>query len=159
MTLAPGERVLAAVKDATGAWVVGTNLHLHVPDATDRTGREHAVLGWERIDKATWHQDESRLVVAMLPIDGLPVARFGIVLPEPAHLPELVRERVTSTILVSQHVPLVGRSGAKIFGRRAPGSEEIAWSVVYDAGVDPASPAIEDRLQEQLAILRADLGV
>ena len=159
VTLAPGERILAAAQTPDGAWVVGTDRRLHLPSGAGASGEGHVVVAWDHIDAATWHKDDSRLVVVTLPIGGQQPARYEVVLPQPGHLPELVRERVTSTILVSQHVPLVGRSGARIFGRRAPGSAEIVWTVVYDKGVDGNDPAIDDRLQDEFERLRADLGV
>ena len=158
--LRPGERVLAAartaattesnVTGASGGVVGGTARALYLPDGT--------VLGWNEIDQAVWHLDESRLDLVTLPIDG-PARSYQIPLADPGRLPELVRERVTSSIVVNQHVPLVGRKGAKIIGRRLAGLDDLDWIVVYDHGVDGSDPDVRARIRDAVAVLHRDLGV
>ncbi len=128
----------------------GTARALYLPDGT--------VLGWNEVDEVVWDLEESTLDLVTLPIDG-PARSYRIHLPDPGRLPELVRERVTASIVVNQHVPLAGRAGAKIIARRVTGRDELDWIVVYDAGIDGADPVIMERVQAAVAILRRDLGV
>ena len=157
--LRPGERVLAAAV-ATGSQdhadlasdevVGGTAGSLYLPDG--------AVLGWNEIDQAVWHFDESRLEIVSLPINGA-ARSYQIHLADPGRLPELVRERVTSSIVVNQHVPLAGRRGAKIIARRVPDTDRLDWMAVYDAGIDGSDPEIKERIRAAVEVLRRDLGV
>jgi hypothetical protein len=157
VSLGTGERVLAAVPDDTGAWVVGTDRHLHLPDSAG--GRTHVVLAWERIDAATWEKDDERLLVTLLPVDGVASGRYAVRLPDPGRLPELVRERVMATIVLNEHVPLAGRVGARVVGRRPPEGGSVTWTVVVDRGLAPDDPDVQATLDARLAELRASLGV
>ena len=156
--LPPGERLLAAASTESRTdpgeepreVVGGSALALYLPGGV--------VLGWHEIEQATWHLDESRLDVFTLPIDG-PARSYQIHLPEPGRLPELVRERVTSSIVVNQHVPLVGRRGVKIIARRVPENHELDWIVVYDPTVDGDDPAVRQRVLEAVDLLRRNLGI
>jgi len=136
---------------------------VHAADVAGGTARalylpNGVVLGWNEIDQVVWHLDESRLDLVTLPIDG-PARSYQIHLPDPGRLPELVRERVTSSIVVNHHVPLVGRRGAKIIARRIPGLDDLDWIVVYDQGVDGGDPEVKERVGDAVAVLRRDLGV
>lgn len=152
--LRPGERLLAAadvVGEPNGNGVVGgTARALYLPDGV--------VLGWHEIDQAIWHQDESRLDLVTLAIDG-PARSYQLPLREPGRLPELVRERVTSSIVVNEHVSILGRRGAKIIARRLPGTDDLDWVVVYDPGVDGSDPAVRQAVRDAVAVLRRDFGV
>jgi len=72
MSLARGERCLAAATDSEGRWLVGTARALHLGSA-----RGWLVLPWERIDRAGWDREEEQLKV-------FEVAEFGEV--QPRHL-------------------------------------------------------------------------
>ena len=74
-------------------------------------------------------------------------------------LPEVVRERVTASIVIQHHVELVGERGARLLARRVPGTTDLRWSVVFDAGLDPADPELRRRADEALAVLRTSLGI
>ena len=129
----------------------GTVRAFYLPDG--------AVLDWNEIDQAVWHQDENRFDLVTLPIGG-PARAYQVHLTDPpGRLPELVRERVTSSIVVNQHVPLDGRRGARIIARRLPGSDELDWIVVYDPGVDGKDTEVKERVRDAVAAARADLGV
>ena len=80
----PGERVLAAAWSApmvapdgavvAGEAVGGTVRALYLPDG--------AVLGWNEIDQAVWHEDENRLDLVTLPIDA-PARAYQVHLVDP----------------------------------------------------------------------------
>ena len=80
--------------------------------------------------------------------------------PSPARLLELVRERVTASVVLQRHVPLAGRRGVRVIGRRAPrGNAPIEWFYEYDEGVDPADPAVRTAAAEALVAARGDVGL
>jgi hypothetical protein len=156
VSLGPAERVLAAARAGDGRWVVGTDRQLYLPD---QAGESYDVLAWERIDAATWEKDDDRLVVNLLPLDGMAARRLAVSLPEPGRLPELVRERVMATIVLNEHVPLVGRRGARVVGRRPPAGGSVLWTVVFDRGVAGDDPDVRAALDARVAELQAGLGV
>lgn len=70
----------------------------------------------------------------------------------------LIRERVTASVIVSQHVPLDGPRGVRVVARRPPGTaEELTWSMLFDEGVDPSDPAVLDAAEEALSAVRAEV--
>lgn len=151
MELAAGERVLVRVAAADGTPVVGTDRALHLAGGL--------VLGWHQVDRARWLADDMALEIVTLPAGATPARTYRVVVPVPANLPELVRERVTSSILASERVMLTGRAGARIVARRVPGGEGVRWTVVYDDGVAPSTPDVQAAAQEAVDGLRTRLGV
>ncbi|MDA0564065.1 hypothetical protein LG943_06950 [Streptomonospora sp. S1-112] len=162
MRLARGERVLAHTGAAEGA-LVATDRALHLPD-----GR---AVPWEHVDRARWTEDAFTFVE-----EGRGEHRFAVA--EPGRLAEVVYERVTATILVSRHVPLVSGAGSgtdpgadtaaapgaagrgfRLVARRPPGGSEVTWQVHMDEGVDPKDPHVAARVAPALAALREQMGV
>lgn len=139
----PGERVLTFTEGPDGH-VVATDLALYLGDGTR--------LPWQLIDRATWDEDLLRLTTT----DGvLHLARVT----EPRRLPEAVRERVNSTIVVNKYVRLPGRGGVRLVARRAPGSDDFGWTLVFDEGLDPEDPGLLAQAEQALEGLRRSMGV
>jgi hypothetical protein len=152
-SLRRGERLLAWAATADGATVGGSRDALHLPD------REPARLPWEEIATAEWDADERLLHVVEVGTYGEQQAEHRFALVDPDRLLSLVRERVTASIVVQRHVPVRGRLGVRVLGRRAPAaSGAIAWFVEYDAGLDPADPDVAAVVDEALAVARGDVG-
>lgn len=151
VALADGERVLVEVTAVDGTVVVGTDRALHL-------GAGQA-LGWHQIDRARWLGDDSALEVVSLPSGSSPAQTYRVAVPEPGRLPELVRERVTSTIVVSERVLLAGRASARIVARRVPGADGVRWSVLYEDSVSATEPGVQAAAHDAVAGLRARLGV
>jgi len=151
VTLAKGERTLASARAADGSWAVGTDRALHLADGLE--------LGWHQVDSARWVGDDSVLEVVTLPEGMTPPQTYRIELPDPGQLPELVRERVTSSIVVSERVVLAGGAGARIIARRVPGGEGVRWSVIYEEGVSRSDPRLQAATREAVARLQMRLGV
>ena len=94
------------------------------------------------------------------------IASFGertpiheVHLTDADRLLQLVRERVTASIVVQRHVTVTGRKQVRVLARQAPGSRgEIAWFVEYDDSLDPAAPEVDRIVQDALADARRDLG-
>ena len=154
LRLAPGERVLAGAADADGRWIVGTDRALHLP--ADDGGQ---VLAWEDVDRASWDDDTERLVVVEVADFGETQPRHELALRDPMRLLDLIRERVTASVLLTRHVPVAGSRGLKVVARRSPTRQgEVIWSTWLDDGLDPADPEVRRAVEEGLAAARTELG-
>jgi len=144
-TVAPGERVLASAPVmASDDVVAGTREALYV--AGER-------LPWERLHDARWDSESSILTVTE---NDRTVHRIAV--DGPARLLQLVRERVTASVVVQRSIQLpVGT--ARVVARRAGGgAREITWTVEYDDLADPDDPAVIALVQAAFARAQDDLG-
>jgi hypothetical protein len=163
--LAPGEKVLAGTRTTDGTWLLGTHQALHViPGPGD--GQEPQAppverpIPWERIERADWNRDEERLVVEEVGEFGRVRPRHEFAVAEPGLLLELVRERVTASVVLQRRVNTEGKKGLLVIGRRSPAGEgEISWAYQFDAGVDPEDPAVMAAAEAGLRAAQADLGL
>ena len=145
--VAPGETTLAAAMTADGRPVAGTRDALYVPFR----------IPWEQLEAADWDSETSTLRVSET--DSEP---FEVVLEpdEPRRLLELIRERVTASVVLQRHVPVAGGRGLRVIARRAPGRRDhLVWATRYDAGVDPDDPEVRRLAAEALTAARADVGL
>lgn len=153
--LAAGERALAWAVIDGGGWVVGTRDALYVP-----AGR----IPWEQIEAADWDDELERLRVTEVGTWGEPRPQHLLTLAaqraETHRLLQLVRERVTASVLLSRHVAVVGRKGVRVIARRAPaGTSPVLWFYEYDAGIDPDDAVVRAAAETALDAARADVGV
>ena len=149
------ERVLAAARLTDGSWAAAT------PNALVFGGRR---LDWVSTAYAEWDDESATLRVDELrtgdpgePADSRPTTH-RIPLEEPGLLPEVVRERVTASIVVSRHTVVQGRHGLRAVARRMPGSDDLVWQVVLDRGLDPGDPKVRAASETALRDLRRELG-
>lgn len=153
IAVAAGERVLASCESVDGIVLAGTRDAFYV--GTEPTLR----VPWERVEAADWDRDESVFRLSLVGDWGQEKVAHSFGLTEPGRLLELVRERVTASIVLQRHVPLAGRRGVRVIGRRPPrGTGEMDWFFEYDEGVDPADPAVREASARALAAARADVG-
>jgi len=148
--VAAGERVLAHATTEAGV-VAGTRSALYLPDGVR--------IPWEQVEAADWDLDSETLRVSEVGSWGEPRPTHSVVLTDPGRLLELVRERVTASVVLQRHVPIRGRRGLRVIARRAPaGEREVSWLFEYDEGIDPEDPFVEHAAQEALAAARDELG-
>jgi hypothetical protein len=151
----PGERALAWAPVDDGGWVLGTRDALYLPATR---------LPWEQVEAAAWDRDDHRLRVSEVGTWGEPRVEHAHTLAESGRdadrLLQLVRERVTASVVISRHVPIDGRRGVRVVARRAPsGRSPVHWVYEYDAGVDPDDPFVQTAAAEALDAARDDLGL
>jgi hypothetical protein len=147
-----GEHVIAWAQAAQGSSLVATDRALHA------TGPQGGLrLEWHQIAEATWRESVLRVVVSRAQ-PGQPPGIHTWLLQRPGLLPAAVRDRVTASIVVNRHVRLVGRSGVRILGRRAPGVDELIWTLLFDPDLDPTDPTLRTLADAELADLRQQLG-
>lgn len=149
-----GERVLewAARAPAGSAVATDRSLHLGVGDESART----VVLAWEDIAHASWR--DGLLTVRGMAEREQDEPAYAVRLADPRRLPAVVRDRVTASIVYSQHerlVPAVG--GVRIVARRLGATGELRWTRTWDAALDPRDPVLAARAQVLLESARAGL--
>lgn len=150
--VAPGEKVLAhAAVTGSEEHAAGTREALYLPG-----GRR---VGWEHVEAADWDREAGLLTVTETASWGEPRPSHAVPLDDADRLLQLVRERVTATVLLQRHVPVQGKRGVRVIGRRAPGGERsVTWYLDYDEGLDPADPFVDHAAQEALAAARDEIG-
>lgn len=153
--LRPGERVLAGTETTDGVWLLGTHEALHVV-----RGSQASRIPWERIERADWDRDRERLVVSEVGEFGRVRPRHAFPVAEPGLLLELVRERVTASVVLLRRVPISGRRGLTVIGRRSPtGAGDVTWAYEFDPGIDPEDPGVMAAAEAALRAAQADLGL
>ncbi len=152
--LARGDKVLAHTVTTDGTWLLGTRDELLV--VGERVDR----IAWEQVETADWDRDEERLRVAEVGEFGRPRTVHEVRIADPGRLLQLVRERVTASVLLQRRISLPGsRKGLMVVARRSPHrGGEISWAVEYDVGVDPADPAVEQAAEAALRGAREEVG-
>jgi hypothetical protein len=154
-------RALAAAEAVDGTWIVGTRseLVLIAPAAGGPTPVETRIP-WERVEGADWDRDGSRLRIIEIGRYGEPRPSYVLTLPEaePAALLQLIRERVTASVVLQRGHVVSGKRGFKVIGRRSPAGGPISWMFEYDEGVDPDDPAVLEAADALLRRARDDVG-
>ena len=148
-----GQRPLAHAEAADGTWVLGTRSLLVVVAA-----EEVRRIPWEQVEDASWDQDGERLTLSEVGEYGAPRPAYAFDLADPALLLQLVRERVTASIVLQRRVPVRGAQGVTVIGRRSPTGGEVSWMHAYDAGLDPDDPEVVAVADLALFQARAEVG-
>jgi hypothetical protein len=153
--VAAGERVLAATTTSDGTVLAGTRDAFYVVGAGE-TRR----VPWEQVEAADWDRDTDTFRLSEVGTWGAPRPVHTATLEEPGRLLELVRERVTASVVLQRHVAVAGRRGLRVIARRAPaGSGRIQWVYEYDEGVDPDAPAVREAARSALEAMQRDVGL
>jgi hypothetical protein len=150
-------RILASAESGDGTWLVGTRDALVVvpPDSG-----EQEVLPWERVQRADWDLDTSKLTVERVEEFGTPVVPMVFEVAAPGPFLQLLRERVSASIVVQKRVVLERKRGLMVIGRRPPsGDGEVTWAYELDKGIDPADPAVLEAAEAGLREARESLGL
>lgn len=145
----PGERLLAWSLLAGGGAAAATTLRMRV--STPRGQR--IARAWLEVDQAVWDQDSRTLLVRW--IDRRTTALE--IVDDVGRLPEVVRERVQSSVVATSSVPLPGRPAARVALRRGPDGR-LSLQTLLPPGVRESDPAVVGRLEAAGAALWADAG-
>lgn len=149
--LPSGERVLASAR------VVGRE---GAPETLVVGTREALLLGerrlaWERVQTAGW--DEESGVLTVTEVAERPAVRrvHTLALEDADRLLQLVRERVTASIVAVRAFP-GGRVVARRSGARDVG---VVWQLQLDDEVDPDDPEVRAAAREALEAARLETGL
>jgi hypothetical protein len=153
--VAPGEKVLASATAANGTVLAGTRDAFYaVADGETRR------VPWEQVEAATWDRDTDTFRLSEVGTWGEQRPVHAAVLAEPGRLVELVRERVTASVVMQRHVPVDGRRGLRVIARRAPsGAGAVQWVYEYDEGIDPDDDRVREASRATLEAMRRDVGL
>ncbi len=155
VTVGPGEKVLATATTTDGTVLAGTRDAFYVV-AGDETRR----VPWEQVEAADWDRDTNAFRLSEVGSWGNQRPVHTGTLPEPGRLLELVRERVTASLVLQRHVAVSGRRGLRVIARRAPsGAGGVLWVYEYDEGVDPEDETVRAAAREALEAMRRDVGL
>ncbi|MFC6286756.1 hypothetical protein ACFP3Q_11120 [Nocardioides sp. GCM10027113] len=166
MPVAPGEKVLASAETVDGRLVAGTRDALYLPPPVaapcpveGASGPAPVRLPWEEVESADWDQEASVLRVREVGSWGEHRVQHVLALDHSGLFLQLVRERVTASVVLQRHVRVDGRRGLRVIARRAPrGDRPIAWFYEFDEGVDPADPFVRQVAEDALTAARQELG-
>jgi hypothetical protein len=148
--VAAGEKVLAWATAVDGGVVAGTRDALYLDGSR---------LPWEQVEAADWDRDTSVLRLSEVGAWGQQRVEHAVTIDEPGRMLELVRERVTASVVLQRHVPLERHRGLRVIARRAPrGDRPIAWFFEYDEGIDPDDPAVRQAARAALMAARDEVG-
>lgn len=112
------------------------------------------VIPWHTIATAQW--EEPKLTVIANP-EGRSI-KVVLEIEQAKRFVPVVRDRVTDTVIASERRMITEDQGATFVARRQPDST-IAWSVVFDSGLDPHNPQTRAQADALLTELRGSLGV
>lgn len=156
-----GQKVLAGTQAADGTWLLGTREALHIlPPAAVGADATETRIPWENIERVDWNREEDRLVVSEVGEFGRVRPQHVFAVSEPGVLLELVRERVTASVVLQRRVFTHGKRGLLVIGRRPPGRDgEVLWSYEFDAGVDPDDPDVMAAADAGLRAAQEELGL
>ena len=150
------EKVLAVTRAEDGSVLAGTRDAFYV--AAD--GGEVRRVPWEQVEAADWDRDTDTFRLSEVGTWGEERPIHTAVLADPGRLLELVRERVTASVVLQRHVVVDGRRGLRVIARRAPsGSGGVQWIYEYDEGVDPDDPAVGELARTTLEAMRIEVGL
>lgn len=151
-----GERVLAHTVAGDGTWLLGTRTMIAIVPATE--GSTTTRTPWERIEDANWDQQAARLRVTEIGTFGQQRPAYDFDLEDPVLFLQLVRERVTASIVWQRRVPVRDQLGLTVIGRRSPVGGPVTWMHAYDAGLDPDAPEVAAVAEQALMEAQAEVG-
>lgn len=115
-------------------------------------------LPWERIERAEWDREAEVLRITEFAPFGERTPQRVLRFDRSERLLQLIRERVTASVVYSTHVPIRDGRGVKVVARRPPGTNaDLLWSVVFDEGLDPSDPEIKEAAERALREVRAEV--
>jgi hypothetical protein len=126
-----GDRLLAWCDSEPEGRLLATTCRLIAPPAA-------VDVSWVEVLAAAW--DDPILEVTLWRPSA--PANVALRLRNGGVLPQVVRERIMQSLLVQQHVRLVGNLGVRLLARRDPATDETFWQRVFDVGIDPQDPEI-----------------
>lgn len=148
--------VLGSARGDDGTWLLGTRGRLVVAAPASPA----VSLPWEQVEDAGWDRDDEAVRVRALAPYGAPRPewRVSVTDSEPGLFLQLLRERVTASVVVQRKATLHGKRGVVVACRRSPLGGPLRYDVSFDPGVEPDDPEARALAEDLLARVRAELG-
>lgn len=156
-----GEPTLASAATDGGGRLTGTRDALYLPVGSEPSGGSGRGrrLAWEDVQSAEWDPESSTLRVLEVGTWGEERPEHAFVVAEPDRLLQLVRERVSASIVIQRRTVVRGRAAVHVVARRAPrGDGPIRWFFEYDERLDPHDPRVRRVADALLASAREEIG-
>jgi hypothetical protein len=123
-------------------------------------GRQASWVAWDQVLKATWSQECLDLVCTDR---GGTAGNHRLQFDDPGTLPQVVRERITWTVVASHSLTLrVGPGEPRtvlLTARRSTRDEVIRWLAVFDPKAGPITGPQARAAAQALKELAAQLGI
>ncbi|QWC85804.1 hypothetical protein KLP28_03375 [Nocardioidaceae bacterium] len=153
-------REVMAAAPSGPLWLVATRTRLlllaAVGDGEQRTVELLRDVDWVDLDLADWEAEQERLTI--VPSDAT-VAPWTVDLAatDAKDLLVVVRERLSSTMVLERHASLDGRRVTAVGRRRTP-ADPVQWRVRYAEGTDPDDPDVRRAAARLLASAQDEVG-
>ncbi len=151
-----GERaadVLSVVRDSrTAAYVVATKTHVYaVRDGSVVLDRQ-----WHMVDTGSWDDATARLTVNWVDKAPASVWELGA---DPGTFPQVLRERVQATVVLSDEVDLGTKRKAKVVVRKDLANGALMGQTILGRGVRSTDPGVREETRAALDRLREQVGL
>jgi hypothetical protein len=115
-------------------------------------GEKTVTIPWDEVISATWNDKSEALTVVEAGEFGQPqpvhYLRFA---DDPRRLLEVVRERVTASVVLTRTGEFRGKRAFQVIARRPPTRNgKIIWRVNYEPGLDPHDPELSEAVDHLL---------
>lgn len=150
-----GERVLAhVVDDNNGAYVVATTLRVA---AVTPDGRVVLERPWHEVDTGQWSTDTRTLTASW--VDHARPAQWTF-RDQTSRLPEVFKERVNATVLVTEPLGLSGpRRKGRVVLRKDLRTQQVFVQQVLGRSTDRHDPDVVEALDRVSAFLAEQAGL
>ena len=169
LELAKGERVLAfAADDNTGAHVVATTYALAVVSsapvssapvnspAVNSSAERTLRRRWLSVDAGAWEPETATLTVTWA--DGRRAGQWSF-RDQPTMLPETVRERVQTSVVISTRLTLGDRRSGRVAIRQDFATGELIAQIILGRYTRSDDPEVQAHVHAALAHLRDQVGL
>ncbi|KRE43347.1 hypothetical protein ASG74_00380 [Knoellia sp. Soil729] len=150
-----GERatdVLSATRDARStAYLLATKTHVYAV----RDGSVVLDRPWHMVDQGSWVDESARLTVTW--VDRAPASVWE--LHEPGTFPQVLRERVQATVVLSDEVDLGAKRRARVVVRRDLATGALMSQTILGRGVRSSDPGVREQTRLALDRLREQVGL
>ncbi len=143
--LSARERVLAWTGEQAHGWLVATKEALVIVGAG-----EVIHLGWDEVERASWDRDTESLRIVEVGTFGAPRVTHQVSVAAPGDFLAVLRERVTSTLVLQSPGMTPDGRAFTVVVRRSPRDRSVRALVEYDAATDPEDPAVVAAVEEAL---------
>lgn len=155
-----GERVLAHGERADRGWAIATTAALVLVEPIDGPvpgpGTPSERRWWHDVAEATW--DPGVRAIEIRWVDDSP-SRTVLLGEATGRFPEVLRERVMSTYVLSQRLPVRGRRGITVAVRRHAADGSLFTQTVPDDGVEPSRAHVKEQVEALVRDLAEQAGL
>lgn len=151
--LSRSERVLAWTGDEPNGWLIATKTALVIV-----RGGQVVRLGWDEIEHASWDRDSETLSVTEVGSFGDARAVHIVPVRTPGDLLPVLRERVTSTLVLQEPGQTPDGRTFILVVRRSPADRSLRAFVDYSAAADPDDPEVAEAVERALRRASWEIG-